>query len=123
MMRTLVLLALVTALPAPALADNAKAEAKAHVARATALHKAGEHADAFVELKAAYELDPQPALLFAMGQVNVQLHRCADAVGYYEQYLATNPSPAQANITREAIDACKAEPPPAAPEPAVVEAA
>jgi len=121
MIRPLAFLALIT-FPALAFADDPavepKAAAKAHVARAMALHKAGEHADAFVELKAAYELDPQPQLLFALGQESVQLGRCPDAIAYYEQYLATKPSTAQQNITREAIDACKTTAPTPPPEPA-----
>src|SRR5262249_8558361 len=49
----------------PVLADG-KAEAKAHVERATAAHAAGRFADALEELTAAYGLDPQPELLFAI---------------------------------------------------------
>ncbi len=115
------LVAAVLALPTLARAQGPAAAAQEHIDRASSLHKAGRLADALVELKTAYALEPRPQLLFAMGQIHVQLGQCADALTYYERYLATSPAPEIAAITREAIDACKTNPPPAmgmpAPEP------
>jgi hypothetical protein len=111
------LLACVLALPTRALADDPKAEAKQHVDRATELHTDGKLAESLAELKTAYALDPQPQLLFAMGQVHVQLGECAQAISYYERFLSTKPAAAIADVTNEAIDACKTNPPPAIDQP------
>lgn len=114
----------VLVLPAHALADS-KAEAKQHLDRATQLHKDGKLAESLDELKTAFALDPQPQLLFAMGQIHVQLGQCAQAITYYERFLATKPSGELARVTNEAIEACKTNPPPAVeptkPEPATPE--
>jgi len=110
-MRLLVIAVLgVVAMPIHASADS-KSEAKAHVDRATELHKAGKFAQALDELKTAYALDPRPNLLFAMGQLHVSLGLCPQAITYYERYLSTKPDAETANIAREAIDACKTNPP------------
>lgn len=114
------LIVLLAAAPAIAHAD-AKSEAKVHIQKATALHGEAKFAEALEELSRAYALDPRPELLYAMGQVHVQLGDCTHAVTFYERYLATKPSASAAAATREAIDSCAAAAPPApppAPEPA-----
>ncbi|MBA3458887.1 MAG: hypothetical protein H0T46_02930 [Deltaproteobacteria bacterium] len=118
-LRTTLLLALACA-PLTALAGT---KAQAHIAKAMEAHKAGRFADALVELKAAYALEPNPDLLFAIGQVNVKLERCADAIEYYEKFLATKPGAQAQADTQQAIDTCKAQiaaaqpPPPPTPAP------
>src|SRR5262245_2256399 len=114
--RRLLPLVLVIALPATALAD-AKTEAKEHIAKATELHGEGRFADALLELNTAYTLDPQPDLLYAIGQLNVKLGDCKQAVLFYKRYLKTKPEKRAAAATKEAIKTCKSHPPPAAPEP------
>jgi tetratricopeptide (TPR) repeat protein len=98
--------------PASRAHADAKREAKEHVARATELHKEGAFEKALDELKTAYALDPQPQLLFAMGQLHVRLGRCPEAITYYERFLATRPPRAQARLASEAIQTCKTAPPP-----------
>jgi hypothetical protein len=122
--RTL-LVAVVLAVPGHALAEDPKLEAKQHIDRATQLHKEGKLADVLAELKTAYALDPQPSLLFAMGQVHVQLGQCAQAVTYYERFLATKPAAELAAVTNEAIETCKTNPPPVVepPKPDPIEVA
>jgi tetratricopeptide (TPR) repeat protein len=115
--RLLVVAAL--ALPHAASADP-KAEAKQHVDKAMKLHGEGKLAETLDELKTAYALDPQPELLYAMGQIHVGLGQCTQAITYYERFLATKPDPGTANAAKEAIDACKTNPPRVAdakPEP------
>lgn len=111
----------VLALATRAHADDHATHATQHIERASALHKAGQLVDALAELEAAYGLDPRPQLLFAMGQIHVQLGQCPQAITYYEQFLATRPSAEVAAVTGEAIETCKTNPPPAvalpAPEP------
>jgi tetratricopeptide (TPR) repeat protein len=119
-MKHLLVIAL-CALPAIALAGpQEKAEAQKHITRATTAHQAAKYDVALTELEAAYALDPQPDLLFAMGQVQVKLDRCAEAIGLYERFIATNPPADAAASANEAITTCKAKlppPPPPQPEP------
>jgi len=120
-MKHLVILALL-ALSATAFAGpKEKAEAQKHVDKATAAHQAGKYDVALTELQAAYAVDPQPDLLYAIGQVHVKLGKCDDAIVSYEKFLATKPPAEPAAAAQEAIDTCKSQPPPApepAPEPA-----
>lgn len=103
---------------------RADAPAPSHVANAMEAHKAGNFTLALSELQLAYAEDPRPELLFALGQVHVKLGRCGDAIGYYEQYLATTPSAQSSSATREAIATCKAQiaSQPPAPTPPVASA-
>jgi tetratricopeptide (TPR) repeat protein len=112
-LRAMLVLALVRA-PLSAVAGT---KAQAHVAKAMEAHKAGRFADALVELKAAYALEPKPDLLFAIGQINVKLERCDEAIDYYEKYLATKPSAQAQSDTQQAIDTCKAQIAAAQPPP------
>jgi hypothetical protein len=90
-----------------------QAEAKQHVDAATAAHAAGKLDVALTELRAAYELDPQPDLLFAMGQVQAGLGDCTAARDSYEQYRAAMNSEAGIGAAVDAaIAACGASPPP-----------
>src|SRR5262245_470128 len=114
-MKHLLVIALV-ALPVVAVAGP-KDEAKKHVSKATEAHQAGNYDVALTELQAAYALDPQPDLLYAIGQVDVKLGKCDDAIASYEKFLATNPPADAANSAKEAIETCKAQAPPPPPEP------
>lgn len=107
---------LLLAVPAAALAGP-KEEAQAHIAKATEAHQRSDFNAALQELEAAYALDPQPDLLYAIGQVYSKLERCADAISYYERYLATAPTLEAAGQAQEAIDACKAKLPAPTPDP------
>jgi tetratricopeptide (TPR) repeat protein len=74
------------------------------------------------ELLAAYKLSPEPPLLFALGQVELKLGRCREAIEYYERYIATNPGTEQVSLAEQAIGAarmCLAQPaqPPQLPAP------
>lgn len=95
-------------------ADDVKAKAKAHVTRATELHRESKFREALVELKTAYALEPDPKLLYAMGQIHVRLGECEQAIAFYERFLASKPSASSAALAREAIDTCKTNPPPPA---------
>ena len=107
--------ALAIGLAAPRLADaGPKQEARAHVERATKAHKAGDLEKALKELLAAYGLDPQPKLLYAIGQIHTKLGQCSDASEAYLRFLASGTDARTAKVVKQAIDACK---PPAPPEP------
>jgi len=109
----LIPLVLVLGLPLTARADDPKTEAKKHIDRASELHKAGKFADALDEMKTAYSLDPQPQLLYAMGQLLVSMGKCDQAITYYQRFVDAKPNPDLAQIATEAIDVCKTNPPPA----------
>ncbi|MDQ3367731.1 MAG: tetratricopeptide repeat protein [Myxococcota bacterium] len=110
---------LAVAAPSAARAD-AKRAAQSHIERATALHGEGNFAAALEELTTAYTLDPRPELLYAIGQVHVQLGNCTQAITFYERFLSTKPAAGPAGAAREAIETCKSAPPTPEPEPAVV---
>jgi tetratricopeptide (TPR) repeat protein len=107
-----------TALPLVAFAGpKEKEEAQKHIAKATEAHQAGKFDVALTELQTAYTLDPQPDLLYAIGQVHVKLNKCDDAVASYEKFLASNPPAEPAAAAKEAIQTCKASAPTTAAAP------
>ncbi len=112
---------------------NAKVEAKKHMEKGAKAHKAGNFDVALTELQAAYDLDPQPKLLFAIAQVQVKLDNCPGAISNYEKYIATEKDKQKKAVVKQAIEACNAKiaaatpppaaepaPPPTTPEPAIV---
>jgi len=92
--------------PLSAHADK-KAEAKEHFGKAEEAHKDGRYDDALTELNIAYTLDPQPELLYAIGQVHVMKGECVEAIPFYQRFLDSNPSDAATTKTKEAIETCK----------------
>ncbi len=115
---------LATALAIAGLAAAAAAHADPvddHVARGRQLYDQGDFAHARDELLTAYQLEPRPELLFALGQVELNLGRFAQAIDYYQRFLATNPAADQAALAQQAIGAARArlaEKPAASPRPA-----
>jgi len=101
----LVLLALAAA-PGVARAD-AKVEAQTRFEHATELYREGKYAEALNELTIAYSLDPRPEMLYAIGQMHVQLGNCPQAILFYERFLSTKPDPVPAAAASEAIETCK----------------
>lgn len=97
-------------------AADPKLEAKARIESAMVHHGNARYAAALADLTAAYELDPQTDLLFAIAQVHVKLDRCADAIPYYEKFIAAKPGAGPEAAAREAITVCKAKLP-AEPKP------
>lgn len=96
-----------------------------HVARGRELYDRGDFAHARDELLAAYQLEPRPELLFALGQVELNLGRFAQAIDYYQRFIATNPAADQIALAQQAIGAARARlaeqpaaPPPPPPRPA-----
>jgi tetratricopeptide (TPR) repeat protein len=92
--------------PTPA---DAPVSADDHIAKARALHDKGDFEGARAEIAAAYKLEPRPELLFALGQLEFNLHHYQAAIDYYERYEATQPAPEQAAIAEQAIGAARAE--------------
>jgi hypothetical protein len=88
-----------------------------HIAKATKAHRDGRFDDARVELEAAYALDPQPDLLYAIGQVHAKLGNCSAAITYYKLFVAVQKDPQVARVIDQAISACKPAPAPAGQPP------
>ncbi len=107
----LVLLALLVPVAVPGIAHaDAKAEAQARMDRATELYQQGKHAEALNELTVAYTLDPRPEMLYAIGQMHVQLGNCPQAILFYERFLSTGPEAVPAAAATEAIETCQKAP-------------
>jgi tetratricopeptide (TPR) repeat protein len=117
--RVAVVVALALALaPGRARGDTTSNLAHGHVEKATAAFTAGKYGQALQELTFAYALDPDPSLLFAIGQVHVKLGDCDSAIRFYQRFLDSHPADGEAAIAREAIAKCaQAAEHPAAPEP------
>jgi hypothetical protein len=142
MKSTTILIALVVsaplvaeAKPTPKGARKAKS-VKLHMDRAAKAHKAKKFEVALTELEAAYAIDPQTKLLFAIAQVQAKLDRCDGAIENYEKFLASTKDKQQQTIVKQAIAACRTklvaatpepeptpEPPPPPVEPTVVDPA
>src|SRR6185503_4156621 len=73
------------------------------------------------ELLKAYRLAPEPQILFALGQVELNLGNYEAAIRYYEKFIESGPSDEQAALAQQAIGAArmrKSQPKPKpAPEP------
>ena len=95
-----------------------KQEAKRHIDRATKAHKEGKFDVALVELKAAYKLDPQVELVYAIGQVYAKLGQCGEATTYFKEFaVKKGGKPEVQQVVDEAIASCQPSEPPAVPEP------
>ncbi|HEY5951199.1 MAG TPA: tetratricopeptide repeat protein [Kofleriaceae bacterium] len=70
------------------------------------------------ELLKAYTVAPRPELLFALGQVELNLGNYEAAIRYYEQFIAQNPSDEQIALAQQAIGAARMRM--AQPKPVVV---
>jgi tetratricopeptide (TPR) repeat protein len=98
---------------------DAKADAQVHIAKAQVANDAGKYTDALNELNTAYTLDPDPQLLYAIGQVHAQLGQCDEAKTFYQRFLDTKPDKDSAAVATEAMKSCKSEPvkpPPPVPD-------
>ena len=76
-------------LPALALAEtNSKAEARKHFDRGVALTQQKNYGEAVAELKRAYELDPEPGVLFELGETYAAAGQPVQAVDALGRYLS-----------------------------------
>jgi tetratricopeptide (TPR) repeat protein len=118
-MKWLAVAALLVAVVGPAAAQTDPETVDQHLARVRELYDKGDFARARDELIAAYQLEARPELLFALGQVELNLGHFQKAIEYYEQFLATGPAADQVALAQQAIGAARArlaeKPPPAAP--------
>jgi tetratricopeptide (TPR) repeat protein len=117
--RRALLVVLLVAMPGTALA-NPKAKAGEHIERASAAYDQERFGEALNELMTAYALDPDPELLYAIGQIHVKLGQCTEAIVFYKRFLDSKPGANEAAIVKKAIKSCETAPPksePPKPEP------
>ena len=79
-----------------------------HLAKVRAFYDKGDFVHARDELLAAYQLDARPELLFALGQVELNLGHFAKAIDYYERFIASGPDAEQTALAQQAIGAARA---------------
>jgi tetratricopeptide (TPR) repeat protein len=70
---------------------NSLPPALEHQKRAALLYQAGRYGDAVAELEAEYALEPNPAVLFNIGQAYRYWGRSEEAIRAYRHYLAQAP--------------------------------
>lgn len=83
--------ALFAALSAAPAAASPK-EASKHFSRGVALYNEADYRAALVEFKRAYDLAPNPSVLYNIGQTYFQLQNYAAALTTFERYLAESPA-------------------------------
>jgi tetratricopeptide (TPR) repeat protein len=79
-----------------------------HLAKVRQLYDKGDFAHARDELLEAYQHDPRPDLLFALGQVELNIGHYQKAIDYYQQFIATDPGVEQVALAQQAIGAARA---------------
>jgi len=72
-------------------AADPTADAEAKWKHGSALYDLGKYKEAIVDFEAAYELDPNPAYLFAIAQANRFDHNYARAIELFRRYLDLQP--------------------------------
>ncbi len=75
----------------------------------------GKYAEAREAFLRAYQVSPQPKLLFALGQIEFNLNNFQAAIDYYQKFLESNPPEREAALAQQAIGAARARlvaPPP-----------
>ncbi|HEX9100895.1 MAG TPA: tetratricopeptide repeat protein, partial [Polyangia bacterium] len=86
-----------------------KAEARVHYERGLKLYERHQYDDAITELRAGLAVDPQPDILYALGQAERRRGNCERAIEYYQACLGLVKEPAAAAALRVQIERCKVE--------------
>ena len=107
MMRATPILVALVLLQGVARADlSAPAQAKLDVGLVQ--YQAGHYEAAIVEFEAAYEIDPDPSLLFTWAQAERLADHCDVAVPRYRTFIASRPSAAAVDLANNGIALCEA---------------
>lgn len=70
-------------------------------------YERGDYEEARRILLEMYQLTPEPKLLFALGQVELNLQHYEAAIRYYEKFLASDPPADQAALAQQGIGAAR----------------
>lgn len=95
--------------------DTSMEAARAHFMEGTQAYSRGDYARAAVEYKAAYDAEPDPALLYNIAQAARLAHDPAQALTYYRAYLKNQPNVANHVEIEARIQELEAETRPAPP--------
>ena len=122
MLAMLVMLTTATVEPSECLARTPpsaeqRAQAREHFERGRQHHDRGEYLEAAQEYQRAYELSLAPKLLFNIAQVYRLAGNRAQAIAYYERYLAEEPDGEISEVAREQLVELKRELETAQPAP------
>ena len=93
---------------AGAQAAHLKPEAQTHLDAALKAYDAKDYATAIPELERAYEIDPNPNLLYATAQAYRFSNKCTQAIDLYRRYVASKPNEAQVAAATTGISLCEA---------------
>ena len=91
--------------PAPRPDDTCDFDCR--IERIRGMLERGDRLAARRELIALYDETRRPELLFALGQVELQLGDYQQAIEFYERFIATNPGDDQIAIAQQAIGAAR----------------
>lgn len=83
------------------------AGAHQHCDAGATAYAAGDFGTAASEFAAAYQLEPDPGLLYAWAQARRLGGSCAEALDLYHRYLDTKPNEAQTTATRGWVAECE----------------
>ncbi len=86
-----------------------RAEARVHYERGLRLYERRQYDDAIVELRAGLAVDPQPEILYALGQAERRRGHCDRAIEYYQSCLALVKDPVAAAAVKVQIERCNVE--------------
>jgi len=86
-----------------------KPEARVHYERGLKLYEHHQYDEAIGELRAGLAIDPQPDLLYALGQAERRRGNCERAIEYYQACLGLVKEPAAVAALRVQIERCKVE--------------
>lgn len=85
-----------------------------HIERASDCFKRNDYSCALISYAQAYEVNPQPVLLFNMAQICRKAGRTQEATTYYERFLREAPQSELATEARSNLSALRASEKPAA---------
>jgi tetratricopeptide (TPR) repeat protein len=107
-MRALLVASVIALAPAAAQADL-KPAAQAKFDAGVSQYNAGNYESAITLLEEAYDLDPDPGVLFTWAQAERLAGRCGEAVPRYKKFIASKPSNEAIALATNGIQLCEAE--------------
>jgi tetratricopeptide (TPR) repeat protein len=87
--------------------------------QAEGLHERGRHAEASAVLAEAYEVSPDPEILWRRGEMERAAGQCRVATALYDEYLEKEPEGPRAQAARDGVAACEHPAPSVVPGPAI----
>lgn len=89
--------------PAPSPEDEARAKAASHFKQGQAYFKLEDYDRAIAEYQAAFDLSPEPSLIFNIGLCHVRANRSEEALASFKRYLELAPDGPVSEEAREEV--------------------